>query len=111
MSWAISTTCRTWSRSPVFRACGSACATCSSASQPSGACAPALHVACACQGGAYAGKWTVVVDEDIDAGDLDHVLWAMCTRFDPNVDIDLVQRPGRPSATRFICPATSTTAS
>ena len=52
----------------------------------------ALHVACACQGGAYAGKWTVVVDDDIDAGDLDQVLWAMCTRFDPNVDIDLVQK-------------------
>jgi 4-hydroxy-3-polyprenylbenzoate decarboxylase len=52
----------------------------------------ALHVACACQGGAYAGKWTVVVDDDIDAGDLDAVLWAMCTRFDPNVDIDLVQK-------------------
>jgi UbiD family decarboxylase len=52
----------------------------------------ALHVACACQGGAYAGKWTVVVDDDIDAGDLDQVLWAMCTRFDPKVDIDLVQK-------------------
>ena len=52
----------------------------------------ALHVACACQGGAYAGKWTVVVDDDIDAGDLDSVLWAMCTRFDPKVDIDLVQK-------------------
>jgi 4-hydroxy-3-polyprenylbenzoate decarboxylase len=52
----------------------------------------ALHVACSCQGGAYAGKWTVVVDDDIDAGDLDQVLWAMCTRFDPKVDIDLVQK-------------------
>ena len=52
----------------------------------------ALHVACACQGGAYAGKWTVVVDDDIDAGDLDQVLWAMCTRFDPKADIDLVQK-------------------
>ena len=52
----------------------------------------ALHVACACQGGAYAGKWTVVVDEDIDAGDLDQVLWAMCTRFDPKTDIDIVQK-------------------
>jgi 4-hydroxy-3-polyprenylbenzoate decarboxylase len=52
----------------------------------------ALHVACSCQGGAYAGKWTVVVDEDIDAGDLDQVLWAMCTRFDPKQDIDLVQK-------------------
>ena len=52
----------------------------------------ALHIAAACQGGAYAGKWTVVVDEDIDAGELDQVLWAMCTRFDPNVDIDIIQK-------------------
>ena len=52
----------------------------------------ALHVASSCQGGAYAGKWTVVVDEDIDAGDLDQVLWAMCTRFDPLTDIDMIQK-------------------
>ena len=51
-----------------------------------------LHVAANCQGGAYAGKWTVVVDDDIDAGDLDQVLWAMSTRFDPMTDIDLIQR-------------------
>lgn len=51
-----------------------------------------LHVASSCQGGAYAGKWTVVVDDDIDAGDLDQVLWAMCTRFDPVSDIDVVQK-------------------
>jgi UbiD family decarboxylase len=52
----------------------------------------ALHIAANCQGGAYAGKWTVVVDDDIDAGDLDQVLWAMCTRFDPATDIDLIQK-------------------
>ena len=52
----------------------------------------ALHIAANCLGGAYAGKWTVVVDEDIDAGDLDQVLWAMSTRFDPNTDIDLIQK-------------------
>jgi len=34
----------------------------------------------------------VVVDDDIDAGDLDQVLWAMCTRFDPLVDIDTIQK-------------------
>jgi 4-hydroxy-3-polyprenylbenzoate decarboxylase len=51
-----------------------------------------LHVASNCQGGAYAGKWTVVVDEDIDAGEFDQVLWAMCTRFDPVTDIDLIQK-------------------
>lgn len=51
-----------------------------------------LHVAANCQGGAYAGKWTVVVDDDIDAGDLDQVLWAMGTRFDPVTDIDIIQK-------------------
>ena len=51
-----------------------------------------LHVAANCQGGAYAGKWTVVVDDDIDAGDLDQVLWAMSTRFDPITDIDTIQK-------------------
>jgi 3-polyprenyl-4-hydroxybenzoate decarboxylase len=34
----------------------------------------------------------VVVDDDIDAGELDQVLWAMCTRFDPLSDIDLIQK-------------------
>src|SRR3974377_2584595 len=48
----------------------------------------ALHVAASCQGGAYAGKWTVVVDEDVDAGELDQVLWALCTRLDPNARIN-----------------------
>src|SRR4030095_16281144 len=52
----------------------------------------ALHVACSCPGGAYAGKWTVVVDDDIDAGELDQVLWAMSTRFDPLTDVDTVQK-------------------
>lgn len=51
-----------------------------------------LHVASNCQGGAYAGKWTVVVDEDIDAGDLDQVLWAMSTRFDPDTDVDIIKK-------------------
>ncbi|MFQ5683949.1 MAG: UbiD family decarboxylase [Candidatus Binatia bacterium] len=51
-----------------------------------------LHVASSCQGGAYNGKWTVVVDDDIEASDLDQVLWAMGTRFDPVTDIDVVQK-------------------
>src|SRR4029077_15596875 len=54
----------------------------------------ALHVAAACQGGAYAGKWTVVVADAVAAGELDQVLGAMCTRFDPNTDIDLIQKAG-----------------
>ncbi|MBI4524305.1 MAG: UbiD family decarboxylase [Deltaproteobacteria bacterium] len=51
-----------------------------------------LHVASSCAAGAYNGKWTVVVDDDIDCSDLDQVLWAMCTRFDPITDIDLIQK-------------------
>ncbi len=51
-----------------------------------------LHVAANCMAGAYNGKWTIVVDDDVDCGDLDQVLWAMCTRFDPVGDIDLVQK-------------------
>src|SRR5258708_12175501 len=53
----------------------------------------ALHIASSCQGGAYAGKWTVVVDEDIDAGDLDHVLLPICPRSDPLPDTDLIHKP------------------
>lgn len=51
-----------------------------------------LHVASSCSAGAYNGKWTVVVDEDIDCSDLEQVLWAMCTRFDPITDIDIIQK-------------------
>ena len=51
-----------------------------------------LHVASSCAGGAYNGKWTVVVDDDIDPSDLDQVLWAMSTRFDPVTDIDIIQK-------------------
>ncbi|MGH3264234.1 MAG: hypothetical protein ACRDNS_19810, partial [Trebonia sp.] len=40
----------------------------------------------------YNGKWTVVVDEDVDAGELGEVLWAMSTRFNPDVDIDIIQK-------------------
>ena len=52
----------------------------------------ALHVAANCAAGAYNGKWTVVVDEDIDCSDLDQVLWAMSTRFEPMTDIDILQK-------------------
>ena len=51
-----------------------------------------LHVASSCQAGAYNGKWNVVVDDDIEASDLDQVLWAMSTRFDPGTDIDMIQK-------------------
>jgi len=52
----------------------------------------ALHVAAQCHAGGYAGRYVVVVDEDIDPLNLEEVLWAMCTRSDPAESIDIIQR-------------------
>lgn len=43
-------------------------------------------------GGAYIGRWTIVVDDDIDPTDTDDVLWAMTTRCDPVEDIEIMDR-------------------
>ncbi len=51
-----------------------------------------LHVAAQCHAGAYAGRWTIVVDEDIDPSNLEEVIWAMSTRADPATSIDIIQR-------------------
>jgi UbiD family decarboxylase len=51
-----------------------------------------LHVASQCHAGAYAGRWVVVVDDDIDPTNLEEVMWAMCTRVDPATDIDFIHR-------------------
>jgi 4-hydroxy-3-polyprenylbenzoate decarboxylase len=50
------------------------------------------HVAAMCRAGAYTGRYVIVVDEDIDPTDLHQVLWAMCTRSDPETSIDLIRR-------------------
>ncbi len=42
--------------------------------------------------GAYMGRYTVVVDEDIDPTNLQEVLWALCTRSDPEKSIDIMRR-------------------
>ncbi|HWP35478.1 MAG TPA: UbiD family decarboxylase [Thermodesulfobacteriota bacterium] len=49
-------------------------------------------IASQCHAGAYANRYTVVVDDDIDPTNTDQVLWAMCSRVDPAVDIEIVQR-------------------
>ena len=41
------------------------------------------HVACQCHVGAYAGKYVIVVDDDIDVSNLEELIWAMLTRSDP----------------------------
>ncbi|MBI4331887.1 MAG: UbiD family decarboxylase [Chloroflexi bacterium] len=43
-------------------------------------------------GGAYHGRYVVVVDEDIDPTNPQEVLWAICTRSDPVQDIDILRR-------------------
>ncbi len=52
----------------------------------------ALHVAAQCHAGAYLGRYVVVVDDDVDVTDLHDVVWAMCTRCDPERDTDLIRR-------------------
>ena len=41
---------------------------------------------------AYAGKFVVVVDSDVNPYDTDDVLWAVCTRADPASDIDFLRK-------------------
>ena len=45
-----------------------------------------------CHAGAYANRFVVVVDDDIDPTDTNEVLWALCTRTDVVRDIDVMRR-------------------
>ena len=49
------------------------------------------QIAAQCRVGAYAGKYVVVVDEDIDVTDLADVMWAMSFRSDPATSIDIIR--------------------
>lgn len=51
----------------------------------------AAMLAANCQSGSYAGRWVIVVDEDIDPSDIHAVVWAMSTRCDPPNDIDYIR--------------------
>jgi UbiD family decarboxylase len=48
------------------------------------------HVAAQCGASAYASKYIVVVDDDVDVTNLDHLLWAMLTRTDPAQSIQFI---------------------
>ncbi len=45
-----------------------------------------------CHAGNYAGRWVIVVDEDIDPTNMFDVIWAMSTRCDPPRDIQYIHR-------------------
>ena len=49
-------------------------------------------LAATCHAGNYAGRWVVVVDEDIDPTNMFDVIWAMSTRCDPPKDIQYIER-------------------
>jgi len=48
-------------------------------------------IAAQCGGSAYASKYIVVVDDDVDATNLDNVLWAMIMRTDPKTCIQFLE--------------------
>jgi len=50
------------------------------------------HLLSQCGVGAYMSRYSVVVDEDIDPANLQEVMWAVATRTDPAIDIDIIQR-------------------
>ncbi len=50
------------------------------------------HILNQCGVGAYMSRYTVVVDEDIDPSNLQEVMWAVATRTDPEIDIDIIKR-------------------
>jgi 4-hydroxy-3-polyprenylbenzoate decarboxylase len=47
------------------------------------------QIAASCQLGAYAGKWVVVVDDDIDVSNQNELLWAWLFFADPARDMDI----------------------
>jgi 4-hydroxy-3-polyprenylbenzoate decarboxylase len=49
-------------------------------------------IATECHAAAYLGRYTVVVDDDIDPTNLDEVMWSLCTRSDPVKDIEILRR-------------------
>jgi 4-hydroxy-3-polyprenylbenzoate decarboxylase len=49
-------------------------------------------IAAQCHTSAYLGRYVVVVDDDIDVTDFHDVLWAICTRTDPQKDLEVIRR-------------------
>ncbi|MQA04985.1 MAG: UbiD family decarboxylase [Streptosporangiales bacterium] len=48
-------------------------------------------VASQARDGAFGGKYTIVVDSDIDPSNLEEVMWVVCTRTDPAESIEFVK--------------------
>jgi 4-hydroxy-3-polyprenylbenzoate decarboxylase len=50
------------------------------------------HATTTIHAGAYANRYVVVVDDDIDPTDTNEVIWALCTRTDVVEDVDILKR-------------------
>ena len=50
------------------------------------------HILSQCGVGAYMSRYSIVVDEDIDPANLQEVMWAVATRTEPAIDIDIIER-------------------
>lgn len=61
-------------------------------------------IASQCASGVYIGRYTVVVDEDIDITNLGDVIWAVSTRADPEGAIEIVRRCRSSSADPAVSP-------
>lgn len=48
-------------------------------------------IAAQCGASAYASKYIIVVDEDVDVTNLEHLMWAMLTRSDPKESIQFIE--------------------
>ena len=61
-------------------------------------------IASQCGSGVYIGRYTVVVDDDIDVTNLGDVIWAMSTRADPERAIEILRRCRSSSADPALSP-------
>ncbi|MBI2358443.1 MAG: UbiD family decarboxylase [Deltaproteobacteria bacterium] len=61
-------------------------------------------IASQCSSGVYIGRYTVVVDDDIDVANLSDVIWAMATRADPERAIEIFRRCRSSSADPAVSP-------
>lgn len=52
----------------------------------------AAMVAAQCRAGGYMGRYVIVVDDDVNIFDTDDVIWALCTRSEPEHSIDIIRR-------------------
>jgi UbiD family decarboxylase len=62
------------------------------------------HLAAHLPAGVYMNRYTIVVDADVNVHNLDDVMWAVCTRSDPDLDIDVLSRTWGSSADPLLAP-------